>query len=466
MRRPRRRPAVRRTKRGDRERGVALIIAITAIAILSVVLADFHESTGTAYAIAAQQRDQLRAEYMARSGLNLTRLLVSQRDTVKNAVAPIYQPIMRTNRTPDLPVWVFANEVLKPFCDYEAAQRLNTGVDLGGSDGLGETNATCEIVAFAENAKINVNAPLHFAGDQARRSIAMQLFSMMGGYQSPSPYDPLFQQRDRDGQFTGREDVVAALIDWWDYDQDRTVFDPGRAQVSSSGSEDDLYRRLDDPYDVKNAPFDSLEELRLVRGIGDDFWSTFVEPRPDEPDSRIVTIYGSGRVNINEAPPEVLLARVCSFIETEAICANSEEAAKFIQLLRTARSMIPLPLFPNKEAFLDFIQGRGGANGLYPMLQGFLGDQSVLLFQPATLPANRSREVADVLVVSARIITVEVTGLSGCREIDEDTGECAGGYRGRVKLRTVLNFHERWTPPPPNAGRMPGLGIFHYYRVE
>jgi hypothetical protein len=30
----------------------------------------------------------------------------------------------------------------------------------------------------------------------------------------------------------------------------------------------------------------------------------------------------------------------------------------------------------------------------------------------------------------------------------------------------VMNFHERWTPPPPNAGTMPGLGIFYYYRVE
>jgi hypothetical protein len=29
-----------------------------------------------------------------------------------------------------------------------------------------------------------------------------------------------------------------------------------------------------------------------------------------------------------------------------------------------------------------------------------------------------------------------------------------------------MNFHERWTPPPPNAGTMPGLGIFYYYRVE
>src|SRR5690606_13671192 len=138
----------------------------------------------------------------------------------------------------------------------------------------------------------------------------MQVFAMIGGYQSPSPYDPLFEQRDPDGNFTSRLDLVSALIDWWDADTERTVFDPGAGEVTSSGGEDNLYQSFSDPYRVKHAPFDSLEELRLVRGVGDDFWATFVEPDPDDPESRNVTIYGSGSVNPNEAPPEVLLARL------------------------------------------------------------------------------------------------------------------------------------------------------------
>ncbi|NJN06289.1 MAG: hypothetical protein HC814_07910, partial [Rhodobacteraceae bacterium] len=63
---------------------------------------------------------------------------------------------------------------------------------------------------------LNVSDPLNFDGDIARTSVAMQTFAMMGGYQSPSPFDPLFEQRDADGQFTSRLDVVSALIDWWD----------------------------------------------------------------------------------------------------------------------------------------------------------------------------------------------------------------------------------------------------------
>jgi hypothetical protein len=29
-----------------------------------------------------------------------------------------------------------------------------------------------------------------------------------------------------------------------------------------------------------------------------------------------------------------------------------------------------------------------------------------------------------------------------------------------------MNFHDRWTPPPPNTGTMPGLGIYYYYRID
>src|SRR5690606_31334050 len=107
--------------------------------------------------------------------------------------------------------------------------------------------------------------------------------------------------------------------------------------------EDNVYRMFDDSYEPKNAPFDSIEELRLVRGIGDDFWATFIEPDPDDPRTRAITIYGSGAVNPNEATPEVLIARVCSILVDQPLCTDPIEAAKFIQILRTLRMIAPIP---------------------------------------------------------------------------------------------------------------------------
>jgi general secretion pathway protein K len=456
-----RRGAARRG-RDAREQGIALIIAITAITILAALLADLHETTGSAYATSASQRDSLRAEYMAKSGLNLTRLLVANEPAIRQVVLPIYQAMVG-RPPPQLPIWTYADMLLRPFCrndrEGQAARQQaeddgeppEVPFDFSSTQGLDDTPGRCEIVALAENAKINVNQPLNLTGDDARRSVAMQVFAMVGGYQQPSPFDPLFGREDADGQFSSRQDIVSSMIDWWDQDTDQTTFDPGAGTVANQGSEDNPYRRMDDPYEPKNAPFDSLEELRLIRGVGDDFWATFIEPTQDDPQARAVTIYGSGAVNPNEAPPEVLLARLCSILSAQTLCTDPGEAAKFIQLVNTARSIIQVPFFTRSGDFLNFLEGRGGSRDLYPMLRGFLGADSPLLFLPVTIPQESRAELDRSFVTAARILTIRVTGSSG---------------RSRVRLNTVMNFHDRWTPPPPNGGAMPGLGIFHYYRVD
>jgi len=300
--------------------------------------------------------------------------------------------------------------VLEPFCNYEAAQanRDQSGIDFSAAAGLGDTGGSCQIVAFAENSKLNLNNPLHLAGDQGRLNVAMQVFAMTGGYQAQSPYDPLFERRDGDGQITTRLDIISALIDWWDYDTQRTVFDPGAGRVeSNSGAEDDIYQSFRDPYQVKNAPFDSLEELRLVRGVGDDFWATFVEPDPDDPTTRTLTIYGSGKVHLNEARAEVLLARTCSIIPAQPLCTDPTEAAKFLQIINTARALAPIPWFSNVNDYVQFLQGQGQGVALRPMLEG-LGLGPDLLPQPVTITQPQRQQMAQVFLTSAAIIFVLV----------------------------------------------------------
>ncbi len=448
----------RKRRRGagvaQQREGIALVLAMTAIAVLGVMLADMHESTSTAFVVASNQRDTLRAEFLARSSIDLTRMLVMREPAMRATIAPIYQ-LLVGRPPPQLPVWVYADELLGPFCNPDGA---NGGLDAAGIDsaaveGLGHIGGSCSVVAVAENSKTNVNDPLNLNADQARNSMAMQVFAMTGGYQSPSSYDPLFERRDSEGQFNSRLDVISSLADWWDSDQERTQFDPGAATVTSSGGEEEIYRRYRDPYMIKNAPFDSLEEVRLVRGITDDFWATFVQPDPDDVRSERITIYGSGAVNPNEAPPEVILSRLCSFrgVTEQPLCMDPLEAAKFIQLVRTVRSIFPVPFFTRSSDLIAFVEGKGGPKDLYPLLLAMLGPESPLIFRPVTIPGDQRAGVDGAFVTAARILTIQGEGRVG---------------RARVRIRTVANFHDRWTPPPPNAGSMPALGIFHYYRID
>jgi general secretion pathway protein K len=440
------------------------------IAVMAIVLADMNENAAAAYSLASTQRDRLRAEYLARSGLNLTRLLMSQRPQIRQAVTPAIQ--MMTGRPPgNVQVWRYANEVLQPFCDYERAMNVagTTTLDLLGIEGLGETNGTCEIIAFAENSRINVNRPVEIGMAQARKNVAMQLYGLTSGYQQPSPYDPLFEQRDADGLITTRLDIISALIDWWDYDQLRATFDPGAGTVTDGGAEDDATTRFRDPYEVRNAPMDSVEELRLVRGVTDDFWATFIEPDPDDPTSRRITVYGSGRLNPNESGALEVYGLICAVLSTSTLCSDATEGAKFIQLLETVRSIAPFPWFQNVGDFANFLRGSGGQMNLYQLIQQVLSMQDptlaeTMLFRPIEITAQQQNALGANLVFGAEIIFVQSTGRVGrCRpeEVAEQPGRCV-----RVRLRSVLNFHDRWAPPPPNPGLRPRLGIYHYFRMD
>ena len=84
-------------------------------------------------------------------------------------------------------------------------------------------------------------------------------------------------------------ELAASIIDWRDADND----------VQSGGAESDYYRSLLCPYECKNLPFESIEELLLVKGAN---------PVLFEQINTFLTVYGDGRININATSPQVLVA--------------------------------------------------------------------------------------------------------------------------------------------------------------
>jgi hypothetical protein len=82
---------------------------------------------------------------------------------------------------------------------------------------------------------------------------------------------------------------------------------------------------------------------------------------------------------------------------------------------------------------------------------GMLGPDNPLIFTPITIPPDQRREITQSFLTGASILYIEATGFAG---------------RSEVRIKTVVNFHSRWQPPPPNPGAMPSLGIYHYYRVD
>ncbi len=261
---------------------------------------------------------------------------------------------------PQLPVWEFSDRLLGAFNDKESNAQFASSikVDFGTGKNLGLPQGRFEVEIVDEDAKINVN--LGASNDIAHIRLAKELMGLMG----PPQYNPLFEQRDSTGNYHDRLTVCAAIIDWADLDEAAMNCDTQTPNAPvSAGVEDAYYQLLAvKPYRRKNAPFDSLEELHMVRGISDDFWATFVDPDPTKPEKRVMTVWGQGAVNVNSANAQTLLGVVCSGAPAATICTDVTQAGMFLSGVTMARAMtMGAPLFGSTGDFIQMMKGQGHA---------------------------------------------------------------------------------------------------------
>lgn len=340
-----------------RQRGAALIMVLGSLTILAVMLSEFQDEMSTEFASAMSDRDALKAEYAARSAVNLSRLLIAAEPTVRQAAGFLLAALGERGKPPQIPLWEFSTQILGAFNDAAGAESFGSlGLDASQGDGLGLDGAGFELRIVDEDSKIGLNN----AGRSSfgARDVGRQLMGLIGGPQ----FDPLFEGRDSSGDYSTRFDICSAIVDWVDANQDIENCD-ATSQATSMGAEDSFYRNLNPPYQRKNAPFDSLEELRLVRGVGDDFWATFIEPNPDEPRERPVSVWSQGKININTTSPRTLLSYVCAWAVPDTPLCNDptgELPSSFLMTLAMAQGMFSgIPIFRSPKQLREALEGKG-----------------------------------------------------------------------------------------------------------
>ncbi len=424
----------RRLHRKADERGMALIMVLLSIVVLTVFATEVQQESSTALASAISARERLKAEYAARSAVNLTRLLIATEPTIRAAVAPMLMLLTQgKGEPPQIPVWEFVDQVLGAYNCADRQQGFNelAGVDTSTGESLGLGSDTCfDVVVVDEDALINVN--IAAKGDSiSRLRIAGQLLSLMAGPQ----YNPLFENLDADGQHTDRQTLCGALVDWADSDEDVELCDVSAQAPTSRGVEDNFYQSIGLPYFRKNAAYDSLEELRLVRGVSDDFWATFVDPKPDDPKKRTVTVWGQDAINVNTANAQTLLAIVCAGAVPETpLCTDPLQMATFLQVITLAKTFTAgAPLFGSPSAFVSTMEGKGligpqlQAMGVQPvtflsrelMKNGITTRSKIFSIYAEGSVAGRNRET--------RLSIHAVVDFRNATEVTNTTAPAAGG---------------------------------------
>lgn len=261
-----------RRRKGTRQRGVAMLAVITAVAICLVIVNGFGTSTTIDMMQSRNNLDQMRASYLSRSSLNITELIIRLQRRLENGAKQARGGPMEgmLGGLEGVQITDFADPLMAAFGGDAEQVQSAIGLSMSQTKGLGSDIGTFGVRITAVDGKINVNC-----ADSDNTQTGLLVKSLQSLLYPPA-FDPIFEEPDADGWRRDRKTQIAAIIDYIDHDQIRVdITDDKPFERGGGGPEDYGYENLKDVYKPKNNKLDSVSELKLVRGIDDRFWALF-----------------------------------------------------------------------------------------------------------------------------------------------------------------------------------------------
>jgi len=229
------------------KRGIALILVIMVVSILTAVTLEMNRSSRAEIYDAANLGDSVRLLYIAKSGFN----------------AGVGLLLLDKNNF---------DALSEDWADTDLIAAKSKTLFKDGH---------FEVPIEDESGKIQINRLVTGAAfNEDIRGLMTRLLML-----------PEFGLEERQ---VG--EILEAVKDWIDKDDETT---------GTGGAESAYYRTLEQPYAVKNGPLDCIEELMMIKGVTKEmYYGTRETPGL----GRLLTVYGDGRINVNTAPLPVLRA--------------------------------------------------------------------------------------------------------------------------------------------------------------
>ncbi|MCB2218553.1 MAG: type II secretion system minor pseudopilin GspK [Desulfobulbaceae bacterium] len=236
-------------------RGIALLLVVSVISLLTVVIVQFGRSMRTALVESSHYQDRAVLAAAVQSGTDIG-IAVLRADRVGGEVDSLLEPWALIGAE-SLTILGGDTELQLTIENLDGRLPINGLVPSGGGgEGQGST-------------------PEHLRG-MLQRLLLSGRFAI-----------------EDEGQ---AREIVDSLVDWLDSDDNESPY----------GAESSYYESLEKPYGAANTEVEFIDELLLVKGItaellyGNDEMSALAE---------YITVHGDGRqININTAPVELLLA--------------------------------------------------------------------------------------------------------------------------------------------------------------
>lgn len=274
-------------------RGIALLMVLASLAILSSLVVEFAYNSNVTYNLALNQKDRVQAYYLAESALNFSKLILKFDKEARKLAGEASNKLGRTIQIQPLYEMIPLNsEILRGIAQMEggAAPEGGEGEEggeaapegspgAGGAEALGAFNlkGAESFLAFEgnfsseigeEDAKLNVNA--FFSLPPTQKSYE-RLKSALYHLLLTDEFKGLFEDK-----FRGAKDLAQNIADY--IDKDDAQNEPGGQERGREGVGGGLQVQM------KNAKLLSMEELMMVPGMTEDI---FQKLKP------YLTVYGA-----------------------------------------------------------------------------------------------------------------------------------------------------------------------------
>jgi len=276
---------------GQGQRGIALILAVFFVFLLTVAVFQTRTGVNLAEDIALSTAQEMQALYMARSGLALVREALADDDAQVDSYKDDWAAANELGAVPIADVgWVVGK-----VSDEEGKFNI---LDLVNEDGESD-----DYTDFAAERFFDLLLAIGVTDSRA-------------------------------------EEIVDSLIDWMDFD----------GAVTGSGAEDLYYASLDNPYSSPNDLPAGIDDLSLVKGIGPVLLYQGEGEIPPLVD--FISVYGDKkpgdrfrRVNINTAPLAIILTLSP---EMDQQLAEEIVASRDAEPFTSAAQIKEVPGFPDE----------------------------------------------------------------------------------------------------------------------